>query len=75
MKKEHIMKDDEKSPCKEIGDCSSRERCFVVTPIGSEGDPIRRHIDGVIKAAIKPVFRSGWISGNRCTYDERIRDN
>lgn len=42
------MKDDEKSACKEIGDCSSRERCFVVTPIGSEGNPIRRHIDGVI---------------------------
>ena len=41
------MKDDEKSACKEIGDCSSRERCFVVTPISSEGDPIRRHIDGV----------------------------
>lgn len=34
------MKDDEKSARKEIGDCSSRERCFVVTPIGSEGDPI-----------------------------------
>lgn len=52
------MKDDEKSACKEIGDCSSRERCFVVTPIGSEGDPIRRHIDGVIKAAIKPVLEA-----------------
>lgn len=52
------MKDDEKSARKEIGDCSSRERCFVVTPIGSEGDPIRRHIDGVIKAAIKPVLEA-----------------
>lgn len=52
------MKDDEKSACKEIGDCSSRERCFVVTPIGSEGDSIRRHIDGVIKAAIKPVLEA-----------------
>ena len=52
------MKDDEKSACKEIGDCSSRERCFVVTPFGSEGDPIRRHIDGVIKAAIKPVLEA-----------------
>ncbi len=29
-----------------------------VTPIGSEGDPIRRHIDGVIKAAIKPVLEA-----------------
>ena len=32
------------------------ERCFVITPIGSETDPIRRHIDGVIKAAIQPAF-------------------
>ena len=52
------MKDDEKSARKEIGDCSSRERCFVVTPISSEGGPIRRHIDGVIKAAIKPVLEA-----------------
>ena len=52
------MKDDEKSACKEIGDCASRERCLAVTPISSEGDPIRRHIDGVIKAAIKPVLEA-----------------
>ena len=50
------MKDDGKSTRKETGKSSLGERCFVVTPIGSEGDPIRRHIDGVIKAAIKPVL-------------------
>ena len=50
------MKDDGKSTRKETGKSSLGERCFVVTPIGNEGDPIRRHIDGVIKAAIKPVL-------------------
>ena len=32
------------------------ERCFVITPIGSAQDPIRRHIDGIIDGVIKPAF-------------------
>lgn len=32
------------------------ERCFVITPIGSEQDPIRRHIDDIIDGVIKPAF-------------------
>ena len=35
-----------------------RERCFVITPIGGNGEPIRRHIDGIIKASIEPVLES-----------------
>ena len=34
----------------------SKKKCFIITPIGSENDPIRRHIDGVINAAIKPAL-------------------
>lgn len=30
--------------------------CFIITAIGSELDPIRRHIEGVIDAAIKPIL-------------------
>ena len=33
-----------------------KERCFVITPIGGKENPIRRHIDGVIQAAIKPTL-------------------
>lgn len=33
-----------------------RKRCFVITPIGKETDPIRRHIDGIIDAAIIPAL-------------------
>ena len=29
------------------------KRCFIVTPIGSENDPIRRHIEGIFEAAIR----------------------
>lgn len=31
-------------------------RCFIITPIGGESDPIRRHIDGIIDAAIRPAL-------------------
>ncbi|MBS7226289.1 MAG: hypothetical protein KH050_13330 [Clostridiaceae bacterium] len=33
-----------------------KDRCFVITPIGSESDPIRRHIDGIIEAVIEPAL-------------------
>lgn len=32
------------------------KKCFVITPIGDETDPIRRHIDGIIDAAITPAL-------------------
>ena len=32
------------------------KKCFVVTPIGNEADPIRRHVDGIIDAAIIPAL-------------------
>lgn len=34
----------------------NKEKCFIITPIGEENDPIRRHIDGIIDAAIKPAL-------------------
>lgn len=33
-----------------------QKRCFIVTPIGSENDPIRRHIEGIFEAAIRPAL-------------------
>lgn len=32
------------------------KRCFIVTPIGSDTDPIRRHIEGIIEAALRPAL-------------------
>ncbi len=34
------------------------KKCFIITPIGNENEPIRRHIDGIIQAAIKPVLNN-----------------
>lgn len=38
-----------------------KKKCFVITPIGEENSSIRRHIDGIINAAIKPALE--------CKYD------
>ncbi len=35
---------------------TKEKTCFVITPIGNETDPIRRHVDGIIDAAIIPVL-------------------
>lgn len=35
---------------------NNQDRCFIITPIGDDSDPIRRHIDGIIEAAIQPAL-------------------
>lgn len=35
---------------------TSKKSCFVVTPIGDNDSPIRRHIDGIIDQAITPAL-------------------
>jgi hypothetical protein len=30
-----------------------RRRCFVISPIGEEGSPVRAHADGVLEFIIK----------------------
>ncbi len=39
---------------------NNQKKCFVITPIGSEDDPIRRHIDGIIRAAIRPALKDNY---------------
>ncbi len=36
------------------------KKCFVITPIGSETDKIRRHIDGIIDASIRPALGANY---------------
>lgn len=38
-------------------DENKRKKCFVITPIGEEGSSIRRHIDGIINASIRPALK------------------
>lgn len=35
---------------------TQEKTCFIVTPIGSETDPIRRHIEGIIEAVLRPAL-------------------
>lgn len=39
----------------------SKKICFVVTPIGGDDQPIRRHIDGIIDEAITPALEEKFI--------------
>ena len=41
---------------------SSQDRCFIITPIGDDSDPIRRHIEGIIEAAIRPALGANFDS-------------
>jgi len=36
---------------------SELEKCFIITPIGDDTDSIRRHIEGIIEAAIRPALK------------------
>lgn len=35
---------------------AQKEKCFIITPIGDENSEIRRHIEGIIDAVIKPAL-------------------
>lgn len=37
-----------------------KKKCFIITPIGEDESPIRRHIDGIIDAAIAPVLNDNY---------------
>lgn len=39
---------------------ASKKTCFVVTPIGKPDSDIRRHIDGILEIAIRPVFEGDY---------------
>ena len=46
----------------------NHKTCFIVTPIGEAGSETRRHIDGIIDAAIVPILEEG-INGMKYTYE------
>lgn len=35
---------------------ANKDKCFIITPIGDDTDPIRRHIEGIIDAAFRPAL-------------------
>ncbi|MDF2842457.1 MAG: hypothetical protein K0R00_883 [Herbinix sp.] len=42
-------------------DEKKKKSCFIITPIGDDNDPIRRHIDGLIDECIIPVLREKYL--------------
>lgn len=35
---------------------ANKDKCFIITPIGDDTDPIRHHIEGIIDAALRPAL-------------------
>lgn len=35
---------------------ANKDKCFIITPIGDDTDPIQRHIEGIIDAALRPAL-------------------
>lgn len=35
---------------------ANKDKCFIITPIGDDTDPIRRHIECIIDAALRPAL-------------------
>ena len=35
---------------------ANKDKCFIITPRGDDTDPIRRHIEGIIDAALRPAL-------------------
>ncbi len=35
---------------------ANKDKCFIITPIGDDTDPIRCHIEGIIDAALRPAL-------------------
>lgn len=35
---------------------ANKDKCFIITPIGDDTDPIRRHIEDIIDAALRPAL-------------------
>lgn len=35
---------------------ANKDKCFIITPIGDDTDPIRRHIEGINDAALRPAL-------------------
>lgn len=40
---------------------ANKDKCFIITPIGDDTDPIRRHIEGIIDAALRPALEINMI--------------
>lgn len=57
MEKDNLTQE-ENMDVKSVENSCKRKKCFIITPIGDESNPIRRHIDGLIDECIIPVLEN-----------------
>lgn len=44
-----------------MSESESKKICFIITPIGGDDQPIRRHIDGIIDESIAPALKDKFV--------------
>ena len=54
---------------------ANKDKCFIITPIGDDTDPIRRHIEGIIDAALRPALEDKYdlVVAHRISEPDRAR--
>jgi hypothetical protein len=46
--------------------------CFIISPIGAEGTPVRKHADDVFACVIKPALELAGVTGHRSDHREDV---
>jgi hypothetical protein len=47
-------------------------KCFIISPIGAEGSPVRKHADDVFKCVIQPALKLANVVGHRADHREDV---
>lgn len=47
-------------------------KCFIISPIGAEGSPARKHADDVFKCVIEPALKLAKVTGHRSDHREDV---
>jgi hypothetical protein len=47
-------------------------KCFIISPIGAEGTPVRKHADDVFACVIKPALELAKVTGHRSDHREDV---
>jgi hypothetical protein len=47
-------------------------KCFIISPIGAEGTPVRKHADDVFACVIRPALEMAKVTGHRSDHREDV---
>lgn len=47
-------------------------KCFIISPIGADGSPVRKHADDVFKCVVQPALEMANVKGHRADHREDV---